>query len=439
MEVTKNNTSGEHYHYLLDLYMQRTFYNTACGVCLFTGPDLKYCSRCKIMPYCSKNHQSQDWIFHKSLCNAIKRTAKYEPLTPFSSFREYCIHRLTQNMRWVQALGRKLEVWEKYMWMFPRVCVYCFSKENLFPCPNCYCVSYCSVEHRKIHHRYHSENCAELRLGLEIDRFFLKNLPIPLYKIDHMEDEKDKFPEDYDKYFIPSPEIEVEFTNEHENVVNILKRESTIIGATLIHAFERAQLVENRQSKKESLLIHVVGASLNEGRCNWGLNSELIFHWITNLKNIHFILIGPETEGDIAPVSIKTDMCLKCSEGEKAFVLEYHQKFYHEIIDSLPKPDMVAVFNCGLHEYETDEEMDYWQPSIRCLVQNTEVPLMLTSLTKSEMDSDLNRITSLDVQLQFIVENKKNSFCGRRPCRNWMHDKKAVFYNDERISILKAI
>lgn len=43
----------------------------ACGTasCGARGPTLTVCAGCKIQRYCGREHQDQDWRYHKHICN----------------------------------------------------------------------------------------------------------------------------------------------------------------------------------------------------------------------------------------------------------------------------------------------------------------------------------------------------------------------------------
>ena len=40
----------------------------SCAQCHTTGFDLRKCSRCRLVHYCSKDCQAKNWPIHKSYC-----------------------------------------------------------------------------------------------------------------------------------------------------------------------------------------------------------------------------------------------------------------------------------------------------------------------------------------------------------------------------------
>ena len=45
--------------------------NPGCGINSFMYKNLKKCSRCKAVAYCSKEHQTAHWKVHKHTCVAV--------------------------------------------------------------------------------------------------------------------------------------------------------------------------------------------------------------------------------------------------------------------------------------------------------------------------------------------------------------------------------
>lgn len=44
-----------------------------CKVCGKTGDEVMKCGGCKVVAYCGKDHQREDWKAHKVLCKALAR------------------------------------------------------------------------------------------------------------------------------------------------------------------------------------------------------------------------------------------------------------------------------------------------------------------------------------------------------------------------------
>lgn len=43
-----------------------------CGLCQSESPNLRLCGACKLIRYCSSDHQKQHWKSHKPFCHQYK-------------------------------------------------------------------------------------------------------------------------------------------------------------------------------------------------------------------------------------------------------------------------------------------------------------------------------------------------------------------------------
>ena len=53
------------------------YFPGACFVCKATPPaggSLSRCANCRMIKYCSKEHQKMDWPIHKTICKRLERT-----------------------------------------------------------------------------------------------------------------------------------------------------------------------------------------------------------------------------------------------------------------------------------------------------------------------------------------------------------------------------
>lgn len=423
--------------YQTNLNAFKTFYNSSCSVCLKSGHDLQRCSKCKTMGYCSKEHQREDWVLHKSLCKVIAKTNEMIALSLYSSYTDFTNYRLSLRMAWESIMNRKLKPWENFAWMFPRVCEVCYDKRNLSDCDKCWCVAYCSEEHKQKHWEKHEKNCLNLKICLDVDRFLLQRVSISSFDI-KIKGEYSVLPENVELFLSIKPCPQIDYTRVTDSLINILKREAISPILIAIYSFQASEFIKNRVCKKENITIHIVGSSYNESMINWDLNGYFFLHWSSNVKTIHFVFIGPEVEADIEPLVIENKEYEACLEKERRVIIEYHRKFYHDVVEQLASPDLIILFNSGLHEFE-QEQSDTWAPSIPCLFRNVDVPVCLTAYTEDEMERDIKCISKIGVDIQFVVKNMKNPFGGKRPHRNWLTSNSPVFYFDDYITVVKKV
>lgn len=419
----------------------RKYYHFACFICLETK-NVKQCAHCKIISYCSKEHQIEDWPYHKDLCKAIRRTNEKMPKKEKMSFVEWRDYRLKLKVSWEASMKRPLAPYEDTIWMFPRACVICYTTNNLKNCSNCQCVSYCSEDHRKKGEDKHILQCESYRNCFDIDWFLMQQDLFPNVFVRLIEDEIQDIPRNlfeltelFDEDF--ETEIYIDPTMTQHRMFCALKCESVDTAGIILFAINKSYSTEPRTYFKKTMTIHVVGANQVEFDKDWGSISEILLHWYQNLEFIRFIFVGPEVEKDFFDNNhYKDSLCGKCEDEEKKFTLIPHEKCYHEIFNNLRKPDIVLALNCGLHEFENDKR-DTWKASLHLLVHYPNVPLVITSYTDIEMERDLNRMKSLNTNCEFVVENEENLLCSLRPFRDWLSENEPFYYHNRYISILR--
>ena len=162
------------------------FYWSSCSVCYktsTTSSPMKRCTRCQAMYYCCQEHQKAHWKKHKTLCNYLSTAADQGELDIFFGGQEGR-DRVEWNMFRMNAvktcsvmLSRSLSLVEQEMFLFPRVCrtTGCHStgssSSQLQDCSSCYCVTWCSDQHREEMEEQHKTVCRELRLARVADRY----------------------------------------------------------------------------------------------------------------------------------------------------------------------------------------------------------------------------------------------------------------------------
>lgn len=410
------------------------YYATLCHVCKEFNENLKHCKQCKKVQYCSKKHQLEDWPQHKKLCKIIACTNLHITYNVGCDRKEWKKYRIVLQSAWHAALYRELRPYECQMWMFPRVCVVCFSNKNITDCMDCLSVSYCSTEHEQRSKDLHLPICKSLKLCMNVDRYCLKANPHPSFDKEFSK-ALETIPKDINLLMRDYFNESVEEKDLDKYVKFILKTEIIAPGATILYALEKT---ENRESLKSKLVVHVVGASSTEAFLDWSVISEFLLHWLDNVTVIDWILVGLEMLK--FPVKDHRKFCQLCTDSSKTFSLSAHNKKYHEIVDTIPKPDLVVAFNSGLHEFK-GRKCDTWRESIPSLVKFPNVPLVLTAYTTNEMAKDLKRVTNLTHLKLDIILTEKNPFAGMRPLRDWEGNTitPSVFYVNGFISIVKRL
>lgn len=413
------------------------FYSNLCHVCKKYNQNLKRCCLCKTVAYCSKDHQKQDWKFHKDLCKAIAKSVnnvEYSTVHSFGDFRKYNISR---SLLWHEGLSRKLLDFECQMWMFPRTCALCFSKNVTIDCHSCLNVSYCSELHKNIHEDEHSKFCTALKLCMDIDLYnFYGRYKNPKIVVRNFKPKVNTLPNNLQELMHIYVKDKVPKESSSNEIIEFIIKSNLIApAASILYGMEKSGLLRDRLLNKPNLTVHIVGAEITEMSWFWKLITELLFHWIKNLKSLVFYLVGPELNHEGVTEKFAQQLCNSCKAKQPSTKIVFHWKLYHQIVDILDKPNIVVAFNSGLHEFSNN----LWQQSIDCLTMYSNVPLLLTAYTLDEIKKDVYVVKSKSSHnVSTILESQKNPFSNMTPIRDWETENSPVFYVNGYIAILKA-
>ncbi|CAG9825419.1 unnamed protein product [Phaedon cochleariae] len=417
-----------------------TFFNSnVCHVCKTFDKPLKRCSSCKVMVYCSTDHQRSDWKYHKELCLIIK-SASDTYKESVNTFADLLNDQYLKHIYWQEKLKRKLYDFEMQMWMFPRFCAVCYSQEATIFCAKCHNISYCSEEHKKHHQSQHEMHCNELKLSLEMDLFtFSQSLPDHYLEVspNDIEDSISALPENLKQLMSMYDE---NYSTENvkdigPHIIQIRKSQVIAPVATIIYGLEGSGFLSDRIFPKEELVVHLVGADITEMGLLWRIMSELPFHWIKNLRNFEYFIIGPDLNHSGTTDKFTNQLCLSCKSKKSTTRITFHEQLYHNIVGILKKPDVVVALNSGLHEFSNHPE-DTWKDSIPFLCQSPGVPLILTAYTKEEIIADINIVRKANKKVKVLVEPHRNPFSNLKPLRNFSSDIDPIYYINGFIAVL---
>ncbi|XP_071052736.1 putative protein MSS51 homolog, mitochondrial [Onthophagus taurus] len=401
----------------------KIFYNQACLICLKASPTIKRCSKCKIAAYCSHEHQCFDWrSFHKPFCRIIRKCKiKLEDFK--GNFEDFCNFKVALQIAWKTDLNRELYVHEEMMTLHPRVCSVCFTTKDLYCCEKCLNVCYCSKEHEEEDYKKHNKYCNELRLGLITDQY-LRTRDITYVEFEPVDNNELKCCKDIQKHLQTSVhEVLYDYLTLEEKgeALQIAKTLCVVLGLNILHALKVTKTI------KSDLIIHIVGADLNELLTDWLLATKIIRHWIPEIDGtIKYYFIGP---------AMLDQNIQQQNTNEDKIIIKYFGSKYHDIIDILEKPDIVFAFSCGLHEFAGLPE-DQWKLSIPTLIHYEDVPVVLTSYTKNEMIKDKEILANAENNIEVIMDICENPFSSIKSCRDW-NSKEPVFYMCKYMFIAK--
>lgn len=410
------------------------FYHFICHTCKEESTVLKNCKGCHLVSYCSVDHQKVDWTNHKDLCRCIQELLKKWNVPNIFGIESKTVDewrhvRLSLIYCVQEHLSRPLAIDEKQMFYFAKVCRVCFSTNvsTDYKCDQCCTVVYCSEEHRDNHIEKHLLECSELR---------------NCYIIDKLCAELNAKPKKIENYFQFSlsdktlPDDIMTFIKDYfqfDGIDSLLFSESLSGSLSLVYSI--LSCLQLPLISKESLKIHVIGASIYER--SFIKNIEVLFHCISALNELSIFLIGPEYA---CSINTEVNLCDICSE--KKLSIKGSTLLYHKFVLSqeFEKPDIIVAFNCGYNEFSKTNK-DTWKASLSHVLELKDILFMFTSYTKDESIEDYRIVKELSHNNQDnIYFNKvcyENPFRSHRPHRDWEVNDKEIFYLNNYISIIE--
>ncbi|KAK7070958.1 hypothetical protein SK128_008477 [Halocaridina rubra] len=431
----------------------RRFFPGLCALCYkhpTGGTHLKHCSQCYLVSYCSKECQKKDWKIHKPFCvvnaaqgrNSVFSKAK----TEVKDKEEWNAFRTSLQVAASINLCRNLEVFERDILWYPRLCEVCRESDisKLTACDTCNSVFYCSETHVSENSDDHRKWCHKFLLCVHIDRFEkmngMSNLPFPI----KIYNTYSVLPESMSKLL--NSELESHsHKNSNHTMFMIMISDRLTDPITLLYALQHYYFGNSKLKFNEmnQLTIHVVGAESREllDMIRW----EYILHRLPALSKLHVSFIGPKIFSDLdgnggpEPDYLFDDgmemRCDDCRKQEKVCVYDMCRMLYEDYLnqDYCTKADAIIVFNCGFHEYEGSDD-NTWPKSLSCMISDTSIPLIYTSYTKTEANKDLEALQKIG-SISVTLLTQENPFKSLKPIRDSSrNDDRPLFYINQYIT-----
>ncbi|XP_059086814.1 uncharacterized protein LOC131883372 [Tigriopus californicus] len=285
---------------------------------------MKACSGCLSVNYANKDAQKKDWRRHKDICKVLQPLVRQRPgHHPLSEKPELSgqIQAILQ-----QALNRELTQFESDMLIYPRLCMVCLGgrQTELFNCPICHCVSYCSQSHQAEDQEEHAKSCELLRVCLEdhqMEMIMGCHLTDPSWTLGSnskgrqlgrgfqpramtMVSATPGLPSKIEQVFEGDLRTYLSFSVSSQDCDSAAVFHSEVRYLTFkytcqlstLHALETAGMPNGPIRDYTSLTLHVVGARSAESSevMRW----EILAAHLPLLQNLTIVLIGPELRDD---------------------------------------------------------------------------------------------------------------------------------------------
>lgn len=428
------------------LIQRNIFLNYVCHVCkslVSSSSSLKKCSNCKMLSYCSKEHQKEHWAAHKDLCKVISKICKQNGVTnlfgkavgispdEYRYYRSHCINKCEME------LGRELYLWEKEMICFPQVCHTCYESDTqkLTSCPNCHHVSYCKLGHLKTDHDIW---CKEFQVYRDITLYQCHHGIIQPLLPDKSLQQYAPLTGDM-KTFLLNTNIVREKSLELHRLNLVALSDIATCPLTVLFSLQQCNF---HLETTETLTIHLVGAEMQfevETLQKWEL---FLLHLIPSLNMLKIVFIGPElkTESKFSQM-LGNKTCMKCNTAGRMVIYEFWKTLYHKFVMSLDyqKPDLICAFNAGLYRLTDFEGKDTWSPTIKAMLKEQDIPVVVTEYTQKELPFDIQRTQNLVDSLEILTPPTRNPFASLKPSLNFLSEETVpVIFKNFYITILQG-
>jgi len=424
--------------------------------------DLKRCGRCSLVYYCSRVCQQEDWPEHKKFCKAMAVEPGRNVFTLFNTKNSTKTDDAWANQRKQvidtskMKVGRELELMEKEMLTYVRVCEECREAEPtlLTGCPHCHSVFYCSDTHAVIDSANHLEWCDKYLLSAQCDIFQnIRGLPYPdIFPFPEMSENYKPLKGNMLNLLKPEADDSEDFSTANLDPVTAMLSSRLSFPITLLYGMEHLEeaLMFNleegdialRVSTITDLSVHIVGASLREETAIASRCWEYIFHHLPDLRSLHLVFVGPELNPDFNSYLFDEKvnlgeffaLCNECNKKDCRLSYELKQMKYHDYtqLEQYKEPDIIIAYHAGVHAYPS------WKPSLIEMMKNCNKPVMFTARTKQMAEKSLKAIQK-HADIKVIIGIQKNPYYGLRPYRQARReDGSSLFFNNKYIYVVKG-
>ncbi|KAK2718309.1 hypothetical protein QYM36_005573 [Artemia franciscana] len=437
------------------------FMSNVCHVCKETHRGetiLKSCAACRMIAYCSSEHQKQHWPEHKDVCRFVRKELKkrqhrhlYQSAKN-SDYETWKRIRYTTMMECEDFIKRALQPYEREMFLFARHCESCYETdgEKLHQCKKCLSSFFCSPDHKK---KDHDRWCSDLKLLFDINVKQAKIGPIDPPLPDRVFQNYEILPDNI-KEFLVTKMLGPKRSSNYDNATFSCLTEFASYPLTVIYAIQALEKVISKGkgtfkptaiNSLNSIVIHVVGAELIF-ECNNIIKWDIFFaHLLPNLKYLRIVFIGPDLVSSpcIIPTGVCNEdlRCPRCSSSGRNIEYDFQPDIlYQDYVKTKHyiKPTVIIAFNCGLYRDTGHSERDTWAPCIEYLTKDPFIPLILTAYTSEEAPKDVERVMRT-VKAEVLVKPQRNPYRSYKPCRNFINeDSIPVMYKNNYFSILRG-
>lgn len=381
------------------------FHPSVCHVCKL-ATNLRKCSSCYMISYCSENHMLLHRPQHIEICNAILKIKHNILDSTNMTLNRWIIFKLDYLRRIKEEVRRRLQPYEEQMFLYPESCWSCYCRTSLTEiCKECY-FAQCS-SHVLL---YHEDICMFLKNCFYLDK---------QYAIHDIE--KNRIPKKFmsvslDEYyniklFVMSL-IQCDLNKWDINEYSYTDAFSRPL--TLFHGFQRRNLSHYLETKG-NFVVHIITGYFTD---TFSLSAwEILLHQLKKNTNLIIVMIGPEAQ-DIS----------RTYNPPKSLQYECIRMLYYDYASSTlyKKPNVIIGFNAQLC-------MDTTTTEIIKALQSQHCPLLLTAVSQSKARKNTNVIENVLGKSLTPIFSGINKFRSYRPYR--AYESTYIFFPNNHLTI----
>lgn len=412
------------------------FVSSLCSMCMQRSK--LFCERCRMVSYCSTAHRAQGSTKHRELCEPLNeiRSSMESTLSPDKSLdpEQYRVYRLKLIASLESRIGRSLELWEREIILYPRVCrsCHCFSEKSIC-CPRCGMEYFCE-EHGGEHENW----CAQFQI--------LRRVLLLQHRHGWVEP---KIPNEFRQISVTRSDLDLDrLLFEIYSNCPYYRKMDTYTYSTLsqlctipLTALYSTQICRPEWGDRIEWTIHLVGAEFQFEGINLRVWEKLFLHFSPNLKKLRLVLIGPELRlpSGVPPRLLSTvRLCKECKSTGRGVIVTFRpEMLYHDAAERLAAPDLICIYNPGLYRKTGFGGRDSWHETIREFCEAS-VPVAVTSYTKREILWEIARINSV-ADVEIVLQPRQNPFASVKPDRNFVSDDTdPLIYKNYYLTVVKG-
>ena len=409
------------------------FYPNLCKICFSHEGEtpLHFCGACKMVYYCSKIHQEQDWPQHKKFCREISyflETSKKSNI--FDAIFELDFKPSTLEeaklfiCEYMLMTCKDLSPSEFQMIFFPKSCEVCKITEPtlLISCMKCPQGNFCS---KHFGDPSHTESCEMYTIAC-----FLDSLELLIIDDPEFADKENMTLSDSMAEFLKSPLVKDYQSLNQSDLLTMSLSHALSNVLTLLYSIKKMNLSQNQE-----LVIHVID---EEARIVHGW--KLILNILSDVKIIKIILVHPiiflPEETFFTFTKMKKERKIDFEIREFCAAKGYVKK------DITIQPNIVVGYDLGKKFLDNC-------PGFILALKKLNCPFLLSSSSKKDalyVHKKLKSIFTYFDEKNFHVE--LNPFSSMRPYRSesegiaYLNSYNNIFNQDsyeENVSLLKEL